>query len=90
MDSKCANRYCLTTRHHDEGKLFRLDLDLGSKTGRDEHHTEYMWLCTECSQRMHPKVDVSGNSITVRLCANVSMAVADSASSGLSARARVN
>ena len=63
MATKCANRCCTATRNVNEGKLFRLDLDLGSKTGGDEHRTEYMWLCSDCAQRMHPRVEVSGDTI---------------------------
>jgi hypothetical protein len=91
MGAKCANRYCSTTRQHDEGKLFRLDLDLGSKTGGSEQTTEYMWLCSSCAQRMHPRVDFNGSTITVRLAANVPMVVADPNASSLSRPgARVN
>jgi hypothetical protein len=65
--AKCANRWCLATRHHHEGKLFRLDLDIGSKAGGAERRTEYMWLCPNCARQMHPKVEVNGNTVTVRL-----------------------
>lgn len=70
MAAKCANRWCPATRHHDEGKLFRLDLDLGSKAGRSERKTEYLWLCPACAQHMHPRVEVRGNTVTVRLSRN--------------------
>ena len=68
--ARCANRCCAATRHHDEGKLFRLDFDLGSRTGAGEHRTEYMWLCPDCAQRMHPTVEVVGNTVKVRLSKN--------------------
>jgi hypothetical protein len=68
--AKCANRWCSATRHHHEGKLFRLDLDLGSTTGCDECRTEYLWLCPDCAQLMHPRVEVNGNTVTVRLSKN--------------------
>jgi hypothetical protein len=61
MVGKCANSWCPTTRHHHEGKLFRLDIDLGNKAGGDERRTEYIWLCAPCAQVMHPKVEVTGN-----------------------------
>ena len=55
MAVKCVNHYCTATRHDDEGKMFRLDLDLGSKNGGSERMTEYIWLCADCAQRMHPR-----------------------------------
>ncbi len=70
MVSKCANSWCLTTRHRHEGKLFRLDIDLGNMAGKDERKTEYIWLCTPCAQVMHPKVDVIGDTVTLRLTKN--------------------
>jgi hypothetical protein len=77
MASKCENRCCPATRKHDEGKLFRLDLDLGSNGGGSERRTEYMWLCPRCAQRMHPKVEVNGNTVTVRLSRNAPMPLPD-------------
>jgi hypothetical protein len=71
MVGKCANNWCPTVRRLDAGKLFRLDLELGSKAGRDdERKTEYIWLCPRCAQKMHPKVEVSGNTVRVRLLKN--------------------
>jgi hypothetical protein len=77
MVGKCANSWCPTTRHHHEGKLFRLDINLGSKAGRDERKTEYIWLCACCAQVMHPKVEVSGDTVTLRLTKNLPTLVAD-------------
>jgi hypothetical protein len=70
MVGKCANSWCPTTRHQHEGKLSRLDIDLGSVAGKDERKTEYIWLCACCAQVMHPKVEVSGNTILLRLSKN--------------------
>lgn len=70
MVGKCANGWCPTTRRHHEGKLFRLDINLGSRAGRDERKTEYIWLCGPCAQVMHPKVEVDGNTVTLRLTKN--------------------
>ncbi len=70
MDSKCANNWCPTPRHHRGGKLFRLDINLGNKTGGSERKTEYIWLCACCAQKMHPKVEVTGDTIRVRLTKN--------------------
>lgn len=70
MVGKCANLRCPTPRHHNEGKLFRLDIDLGSMAGDDERKTEYIWLCACCAQVMHPKVEVSGDTVRVRLSKN--------------------
>ena len=36
MVTKCANIWCFAPRHNQEGKLFRLDIDLGSETGGSE------------------------------------------------------
>jgi hypothetical protein len=69
---KCANRWCRATRDDDEGKLFRFDLDLGNRAGGNELITEYIWLCTRCAELMHPKVEVSGDTVTLRLTNNLS------------------
>jgi hypothetical protein len=71
MVAKCANRSCPTSRHNDEGKLFRLDINLGNKSGGDERKTSYIWLCDWCAQQVHPKVEVNGDTVTVRLSKNV-------------------
>jgi hypothetical protein len=52
--------------------MFRLDIDLGSKTGRgDERKTEYIWLCASCARIMHPEVEVTEDSVLLRLTQNV-------------------
>jgi hypothetical protein len=77
MVGKCANSRCLTVRR-DEGKLFRLDINLGSKSGgKNERKTEYIWLCGQCAQVMHPKVEVIGDTVTLRLTKNEPMLVSD-------------
>jgi hypothetical protein len=88
MTVKCVNRYCSATRHHDEGKLFRLDLDLGSKNGGDESMTDYLWLCADCAQRMHPTVEISEDKVTVRLSENLPLPLGDPGAAQL--RARLN
>lgn len=88
MAVKCVNRYCAATRHHNEGKMFRLDLDLGSRSGGDEQMTEYIWLCTDCAQRMHPTVEVSEDKVTVRLAANHPLPPAEARAAHV--RARLN
>jgi hypothetical protein len=70
MVSKCANSWCPTTRHPHEGKVFRLDIDLGNMAGGDERKTEYIWLCALCPRVMHPKVEVTGDTVTLRLTKN--------------------
>ena len=68
MASKCENRWCSTTRQYHEGKMFRLDINLGSRTGRaDEHKTEYVWLCASCAQIIHPEVEVTEDSVLLQL-----------------------
>ena len=70
MVMKCANNWCLAPRQAHEGKLFRLDIDLGTMTGKNERKTEYIWLCACCVLKMHPNVTVTGNTVTVRLTKN--------------------
>ena len=77
MASRCANQWCSTTRQHREGKMFRLDIDLGSFTGADEHKTAYIWLCASCAQVMHPEVEVTEDSVVLRLRGNLPMLVSD-------------
>jgi hypothetical protein len=86
MVGKCANSWCPTTRHHHEGKLFRLDIDLGNKAGGDERRTEYIWLCAPCAQVMHPKVEVTGNTVRLLLTKNDPMRAVSAAASS----ARIN
>lgn len=71
MTGKCANNWCPTLRTPNEGKLFRLDINLGRKTGGTQRKTEYIWLCARCAAVMHPKVDVAGDVVTLRLTKNV-------------------
>jgi hypothetical protein len=81
MVTKCANSWCFATRCDEAGKLFRLDIDICSKAGGNERKTEYMWLCPRCAQEMHPEVEVTGNTLRVRLSRNDPMPLADSAAS---------
>jgi hypothetical protein len=66
MVGKCANNWCPTTRNH-QGKLFRLDIVVGNRAGGKERKTEYIWLCAPCADKLHPEVDVLGNTVTLRL-----------------------
>jgi hypothetical protein len=77
MASKCANSWCPTTTHRQEGKLFRLDINLGNKAGGTERKTEYIWLCSHCAKKMHPRVEVAGNTVRVLLSKNEPTLVAD-------------
>lgn len=70
MSGKCVNSACSASfRGPDEGKLFRIDIDIGSNSGGDERKTEYIWLCGRCARTMNPKIEVAGNVLTVRLAA---------------------
>jgi len=71
MASKCANNYCPITRHRHEGKMFRLDIVVGNRTGGTQRKIEYVWLCSHCADKMHPKVDVTGDTVTLRLTKNL-------------------
>jgi hypothetical protein len=83
MVDKCANSWCPTTRRHSEGKLFRFDIDLGSKAGGNELKTEYIWLCASCASTMHPKVVVTGNTVRLCLAKNLPARVADTNASSV-------
>ncbi len=81
MVRKCANSWCPTSPHLRDGKLFRLDFDLGNMAGGNEQITEYIWLCAPCAQQMRPKVEVTGNTIRVLLSKIAPMAGTDSIAS---------
>ncbi len=65
----CANKFCANPSH-EYGRLFRLDIDIGDKSGGTEHKTEYVFLCDACAQKMRPVVEVVGDAIRVRLARN--------------------
>ncbi len=67
VSGKCANNSCPARHTAREGKLFRLDLDIGNTAGEIQHETTYIWLCSRCAARMIPKVSVTGNTVFVRL-----------------------
>ena len=68
ISGKCVNSACSASFHgRDEGKLFRIDIDIGSNSGSDERKIEYIWLCARCARTLNPKIDVAGNVLTVRL-----------------------
>ncbi len=70
ISRKCVNSACSASfRGPDEGKLFRIDIDIGSNSGSDERKIEYIWLCARCARTLNPKIDVAGNVLTVRLLA---------------------
>jgi hypothetical protein len=72
MAMRCANHSCSAVRRSDEGKLYRLDLELGSLCGGDELHTEYLWLCSDCASYLRPRVQQRGDSVQVLLSAHCS------------------
>ena len=67
--SKCANSSCSAVCHHDEGKLFRLDINVGNLAGDSQCKTIYVWLCSRCASQLNPEVKVAGDTVTVRLAA---------------------
>ncbi len=81
MIGKCVNSWCPATRHRHEGKLFRLDIDLGNKAGGSELKTEYIWLCARCAREMHPEVEVVGDTVRLRLSKNDPMWLAETSAS---------
>jgi hypothetical protein len=78
MSGKCINKACSASFHgHDEGKLFRIDIDIGSNSGGDERKTEYIWLCGRCARTMNPKIEVAGNVLKVRLLTTEDRQISD-------------
>jgi hypothetical protein len=70
ISSKCVNSACSASfRGPDEGKLFRIDIDIGSNSGSEERKTEYIWLCGRCARTLNPTINVAGNVLTVKLLA---------------------
>ena len=69
MYGRCANPACSTSRHPDQGKLFRLDIEIGNSNGATQLKTAYVWLCDRCARRMNPRIVVSGNTVRVLLAA---------------------
>ena len=65
--AKCANRSCSTSHAQDEGRLFRLDIDIGNAAGETERKTAWVWLCTACARQMSPKVSVDGDTVRLAL-----------------------
>ena len=59
MLSKCANSACFNSfRYFHQGKLFRMAMSAenhpegGSAAKKSAGHTEFFWLCEECSSEM--------------------------------------
>ena len=75
VNSKCANNSCSAVCHRDEGKLFRLDINLANATGKNQCKTLYVWLCARCAGEMNPKVKVAGDTVTVLLASTKRVAV---------------
>jgi hypothetical protein len=67
MVGKCANSWCLATPHDHTGKLFRVEIDVGSKAGKCRQETTDLWLCARCAAEMDVRVEVSGDTVRVRL-----------------------
>ncbi len=67
MFQKCANDCCAVPNSNRDGKLFRLDLEIGNSAGETEHKTAYIWLCNTCARHMVPKVSVCGDTVHILL-----------------------
>ncbi len=65
--AKCANKSCSALHEQDEGRLFRLDIDVGNAAGETQMKTVYVWLCASCARRMSPKVLVEGDTVRLAL-----------------------
>jgi hypothetical protein len=82
MSGRCANPMCSVPRLPEEGKLFRLDIEIGNADGTCGTKTAFVWLCGQCSQAMNPKIEVAGNTVKVLLAAHPVMPVAARPSAG--------
>jgi len=69
MVTRCENPSCTGSCPSDEGKLFRLDLEIASMAGATQHHIVFLWLCANCACRMNPRVEVVGDTVRVLLAA---------------------
>jgi hypothetical protein len=69
MFTRCANPSCTGWYPSDEGKLFRLDLEIASTAGATQQKIVFLWLCGNCARRMNPRVEVAGNTVRVLLAA---------------------
>jgi len=67
MSAKCANPLCRASHHWDEGKLFRLDIEIASTAGGTKQKTAFVWLCRRCAQQMNPRVEVTRSKVRVLL-----------------------
>lgn len=67
MTAKCANNSCSTLHTQDEGRLFRLDIDVGNTAGETARKTVYVWLCAACARQLSPKVSVHGDTVRLAL-----------------------
>jgi hypothetical protein len=68
MAGRCANRSCSVSRPpRHNGKIFRVDVKIGDLEGKDQWKTTYLWLCPRCAREMHPRVEVTGDRVQVRL-----------------------
>lgn len=70
MNIRCANRRCSAVRRSNEGKLYRLDLEIASLRGGDEHRMEFLWLCEDCATHLRPRVQQRGDSVQILLSAH--------------------
>ncbi len=49
--SKCVNPECAAIfRYLHEGKVFRLERDIGDDSDRPARNFEYFWLCSSCAR----------------------------------------
>ncbi len=70
MVARCANPACSSACHRpEEGKLFRVDIEIANKAGTTEQNTAYVWLCSRCARVMNPRIEVAGDTVRVLLSA---------------------
>ena len=63
MSDRCANPPCSAPRHPNQGKLFCVEIEIGSATCTAQRTTAYVWLCDGCAKQMKPNSEVAGDII---------------------------
>jgi len=69
MVTGCENHLCTGSCPSDDGKLFRLDLEIASMAGATQRKIVFLWLCGNCARRMNPRVEVAEGTVRVLLAA---------------------
>lgn len=70
MLSKCANASCTARfQYLPQGKLFRFDPELGTRSGPSQRRISYLWLCARCVREFCPRgLRWRAEPVILRLC----------------------